>query len=63
MRYRQGLANHLKCSRQASSSTPPKTRSRRFGRTVRPPTRSLYRALGGGWGLTNAQWQGEAATK
>jgi len=23
----------------------------------------LYRALGGGWALTDAQWQGEAATK
>jgi outer membrane protein TolC len=23
----------------------------------------LYRAVGGGWTLTDAQWQGEAATK
>ena len=62
-RYKQGLANYFEVL-EAQQQLYPAQNTLAVIRQNRLLTYAqLYRALGGGWTLTDVQWQGEAATK
>ena len=62
-RYKQGLANYFEVL-EAQQQLYPAQNTLAVIRQNRLLTYAqLYRALGGGWTLTDPQWQGEAATK
>src|SRR5438094_1561015 len=62
-RYRQGLANYFEVLEAQQQLYPAQNTLAQIRQNRLLAYAQLYRALGGGWTLTDAQWQGEAATK
>ena len=62
-RYRQGLANYFEVLEAQQQLYPAQNALAQIRQNRLLAYAQLYRALGGGWALTDAQWQGEAATK
>ncbi len=62
-RYRQGLANYFEVLEAQQQLYPAQNTLAQIRQNRLLAYAQLYRALGGGWALTDAQWQGEAATK
>ena len=62
-RYRQGLANYFEVLEAQQQLYPAQNALAQIRQNRLLAYAQLYRALGGGWTLTDAQWQGEAATK
>jgi len=64
-RYRQGLANYFEVLEAQQQLYPAQNTLAQIRQNRLRPYAQLYRALGGGWALTDAQWsgQGEAPTK
>jgi len=61
-RYRQGLANYFEVLEAQQQLYPAQNTLAQIRQNRLAAYAQLYRALGGGWSLTDAQWQGEAAT-
>jgi len=64
-RYRQGLANYFEVLEAQQQLYPAQNTLAQIRQNRLVTYAQLYRALGGGWSLTDAQWQGpdEATTK
>jgi outer membrane protein, multidrug efflux system len=62
-RYRQGLANYFEVLEAQQQLYPAQNTLAQIRQNRLLTYAQLYRALGGGWTLTDPQWQGEAATK
>ena len=64
-RYRQGLANYFEVLEAQQQLYPAQNTLAQIRQNRLAAYAQLYRALGGGWALTDAQWQGpaEAGTK
>jgi len=62
-RYRQGLANYFEVLEAQQQLYPAQNTLAQIRQNRLLAYAQLYRALGGGWALTDAQWSGEAATK
>jgi outer membrane protein, multidrug efflux system len=62
-RYRQGLANYFEVLEAQQQLYPAQNTLAQIRQNRLLTYAQLYRALGGGWALTDAQWSGEAATK
>src|SRR3989442_10272729 len=62
-RYRQGLANYFEVLEAQQQLYPAQNTLAQIRQNRLLAYAQLYRALGGGWALTDAQWRGEAATK
>ena len=59
-RYRQGLANYFEVLEAQQQLYPAQNTLAQIRRDRLLSHVRLYRALGGGWSLTDAQWQGQA---
>ncbi len=59
-RYRQGLANYFEVLEAQQQLYPAQSTLAQIRRDRLLSHVRLYRALGGGWSLTDAQWQGQA---
>src|SRR5207244_12864763 len=59
-RYRQGLANYFEVLEAQQPLYPAQNTLAQIRRDRLLSHVRLYRALGGGWSLTDAQWQGQA---
>jgi multidrug efflux system outer membrane protein len=62
-RYRQGLANYFEVLEAQQQLYPAQNTLAQIRQNRLLAYAQLYRALGGGWALTDAQWSGEAAMK
>ena len=62
-RYRQGLANYFEVLEAQQQLYPAQNTLAQIRQNRLLAYAQLYRALGGGWVLTDPQWSGEAAMK
>ena len=62
-RYRQGLANYFEVLEAQQQLYPAQTTLAQIRRTRLVTYVQLYRALGGGWNLTDTQWTGQASAE
>jgi multidrug efflux system outer membrane protein len=62
-RYKQGLANYFEVLEAQQQLYPAQNTLAQIRQNRLITYAQLYRALGGGWTLTDVQWQGETATK
>jgi len=62
-RYRQGLANYFEVLEALQQLYPAQTTLAQIRRNRLVAYVQLYKALGGGWNLTDAQWAGQSETK
>jgi len=61
-RYRQGLANYFEVLEAQQQLYPAQNTLAQIRQNRLAGYAQLYRALGGGWALTDAQWSGQDAT-
>jgi multidrug efflux system outer membrane protein len=61
-RYRQGLANYFEVLEAQQQLYPAQNRLAQIRQNQLLAYAQLYRALGGGWALTDAQWSGAGET-
>src|SRR5881296_3987676 len=62
-RYRQGLANYFEVLEAQQQLYPAQNTLAQIRRNRLVAYVQLYKALGGGWNLTDAQWAGQSETK
>ena len=60
-RYRQGLANYFEVLEAQQQLYPAQNTLAQIRQNRLLAYAQLYRALGGGWALTDAQWSGQGA--